>query len=139
MQQARQEFVDNLIRKFEVDPESVNGVEKPLLKKFLESQNRAKLVASRIDQLKKQVELLTNQIRISETDLQQEVGKGAGVIEAILALADGSPDKAPEPPSPNRKERRAAAAKGRKGNGKASAKKAAVSKLPTIPAAGAEV
>lgn len=118
-QNVRETYINELIQKFQKDPASVTKIQGPLLQKFSESQQRAQLVMNRIDQLKKQAEMLANQIRVSEGDMQQEVGKGAGIVDAILTLSDDVPTEGglPPAPAPNRKTRRAAASKSRKGNG----------------------
>jgi hypothetical protein len=116
--QANEAFLNGLIEKFRADPLSISASDRLLVAKLVDSQQRAQMISSRIDQFKKQMELLTNQIRISESDLQQEVGKASGLVDALLLVSQDSPSKPPPPPpEPNRKARRAAAAKTRKGNG----------------------
>lgn len=122
-QNPREAYINDLIQRFQKDPKSVSKVQGPLLQKFSESQQKAQLIMNRIDQMKKQADLLASQLRISENDLQQEMGKGAGLIDAILTLSEdvpsegGLPPAPPPAPAPNRKTRRAAASKARKGNG----------------------
>ena len=119
-------FLSKLLETYRNDPTKVAEADRPLVGKLFASQQKAQMIAGRLDQFRKQVDTLNQQIRASEGDLQQEVGKAAGLVDAILLMSSDSPAKGADPvpaPAPNRKARRASASKTRKGRAKTTPEK----------------
>ena len=100
--EQKQQYLNELMERFEKSPQSVDPMHVLLLRRFNESRQLANQMATRLDQLQKDLET-------GKQQLQQEVGKGAGYLDAILTLRPEERPVAPDvPPVPlNRKARRA--------------------------------
>lgn len=115
--QVKEKYINGLLKKYEEDPQSLGEVERKLIGKFMESRNRANQLVNQSDQIRKQIDVLNQQQKDLDSQIQQELGKSAGIVDSVLTIC---PPDTPAPPAPNRKTRRAAAAVSRKnkGNGK---------------------
>ena len=113
-QEQKQQYLTNLLKRFEQGDATLSPTARTLLGKYSESRKAAEQTNNQLEQMRRNIESGNQQ-------LQQEVGRGTGYLESILALCpptqeDMAPLPAQSTPTPdnapkaNRHARRAEAA-----------------------------
>lgn len=95
LQQAKEAYVEEFIRKVDKAPADLSKHELRIGTRFKEARGKADQIGKDITQIKEQITQAEARVRSMELQVQQEVGKANGFLEAILAMAFD--DDAPMP------------------------------------------
>lgn len=75
------EALKQFIETMEKDPKTLNATEKKLGERYLASK-------ARVGKLSEQIKELEQNLGMARVELDREMGKGVGILEAVLAIKD---------------------------------------------------